>query len=155
MVITDNDILVMTYTDHFLVGLLEFFLWAKWLLILAFVLTITDLKFGIAASKYRKETVKKSRAIRRTLDKISSYILWVVLAYTFGQAFGLPFGIDLLPILILLVIYGVELESIYVNYFASKGKNVKVNIFKLFGKKTDIIEIEIEEKEEENGNTDN
>jgi len=136
----------MTYTDSFLLGLLEFFTWAKWLLILAFVLTMADLKFGIAASKYRGDEVKKSKAVRRTLDKISSYILWIILAYTFGQAFGLPFGIELLPILMLLVIFGVELESIYVNYFASKGKNVKVNIFKFFRSKTDIIEIE--EKEE-------
>jgi hypothetical protein len=131
----------MTFTDQFLIGLLDFFAWAKWLLILAFILTMADLKFGISASKYRHEPIKKSRAVRRTLDKISSYVLWIVLAYTFGQAFGLPFGIDLLPVLILIVIYGVELESIYVNYFASKGKNVKVNILKFFSKKVDIIEI--------------
>lgn len=132
----------MTYTDQFLVGLLDFFIWSKWLLFLALVLTLADLKFGIAASKYRKEDVKKSKAVRRTLDKISSYILWVILAYTFGQAFALPFGIDLLPMLMLLVIYGVELESIYVNYFASKGRNVKVNILKYFSRKADIIEID-------------
>lgn len=147
------DIQVMTYTDHFLFGLLEFFIWAKWLLILAFVLTMADLKFGISASRYRKEEIKRSRAVRRTLDKICSYVLWVIIAYSFGQAFGQPFGVDLLPVIILLVIYGVELESIYVNYFASKGKNVKVNVLKFFGKKTDIIDIE--EKEENNGNTNN
>lgn len=132
----------MTYTDHFLVGLLDFFIWAQWLLAAAFILTLADLRFGIAASRYRKEPVKKSRAIRRTCDKITSYVLWIVLAYTFGQAFGQPFGIELLPVLMLLVIYGVELESIYVNYFAAKGRNVKVNVFKFFGKKTDIIDIE-------------
>jgi hypothetical protein len=132
----------MTYTDQFLVGLLDFFIWSKWLLAAAFILTLADLRFGIAASRYRNEPVKKSRAIRRTCDKISSYVLWVVLAYTFGQAFARPFGIELLPLLMLLVIYGVELESIYVNYFAARGKSVKVNIFKFFGKKTDIIEID-------------
>ncbi|GHV39659.1 hypothetical protein FACS1894179_04900 [Bacteroidia bacterium] len=139
-----NDYIIMTYTDQFLVGLLNFFIWAKWLLATAFILTLADLRFGIAASGYRKEPVKKSRAIRRTCDKISSYVLWVVLAYTFGQAFARPFGIELLPLLMLLVIYGVELESIYVNYFAAKGKNVKVNIFKLFARKTDIIDIKEE-----------
>jgi hypothetical protein len=132
----------MTYTDLFLVGLLHFFIWARWLLAAALILTFADLRFGIAASGYRKEPVKRSRAVRRTCDKISSYVLWVVLAYTFGQAFAQPFGIELLPLLMLLVIYGVELESIYVNYFAAKGKNVKVNIFKFFARKTDIIDIE-------------
>ncbi len=108
----------MTYTDNFLVGLLDFFIWAKWLLILALTLTLADLKFGIAAAKARKEDVKKSKAVRRTIDKITSYIIWVILAYTFGQAFALPFGVELLPMLMLVIIYGVELESIYVNYFA-------------------------------------
>lgn len=130
------------YTDGFLIGLLEFFIWAKWLLALAFLLTMADLKFGISAAKYRNEIVKRSRAVRRTLDKITNYCLWIILAYTFGQAFGQPFGIDLLPLIILLVIYGVELESIYVNYFAAKGKKVKVNVFKFFSKKNDIIEVE-------------
>lgn len=138
------------YTDGFLIGLLEFFIWAKWLLALAFLLTMADLKFGISAAKYRNEIVKRSRAVRRTLDKITNYCLWIILAYTFGQAFGQPFGIDLLPLIILLVIYGVELESIYVNYFAAKGKKVKVNVFKFFSKKNDIIEVE--EKEDDNGN---
>lgn len=137
------------YTDGFLIGLLEFFIWAKWLLALAFLLTMADLKFGISAAKYRDEIVKRSRAVRRTLDKITNYCLWIILAYTFGQAFGQPFGIDLLPLIILLVIYGVELESIYVNYFAAKGKKVKVNVFKFFSKKNDIIEVE--EKEDNNG----
>ncbi len=138
------------YTDNFLLGLLDFFIWAKWLLILAFLLTMADLKFGISAAKYRNEIVKRSRAVRRTFDKITNYCLWIILAYTFGQAFGQPFGIDLLPLIILLVIYGVELESIYVNYFAAKGKKVKVNVFKFFSKKNDIIEVE--EKEDDNGN---
>lgn len=133
------------YTDGFLIGLLEFFIWAKWLLALAFLLTMADLKFGISAAKYRNEIVKRSRAVRRTLDKITNYCLWIILAYTFGQAFGQPFGIDLLPLIILLVIYGVELESIYVNYFAAKGKKVKVNVFKFFSKKNDIIEVEEKE----------
>ena len=137
------------YTDGFLIGLLDFFIWAKWLLLLAFLLTMADLKFGISTSKYRNEIVKRSRAVRRTLDKITNYCLWIILAYTFGQAFGQPFGIDLLPLIILLVIYGVELESIYVNYFAAKGKKVKVNVFKFFSKKNDIIEVE--EKEDNNG----
>ena len=138
------------YTDGFLIGLLEFFIWAKWLLALAFLLTMADLKFGISAAKYRNEIVKRSRAVRRTFDKITNYCLWIILAYTFGQAFGRSFGIDLLPLIILLVIYGVELESIYVNYFAAKGRKIKVNFFKFFGKKADIIEVE-DKEDKENG----
>lgn len=138
----------MTYTDHFLVGLLDFFRWAEIMLIAAFVLTLADLKYGLDAAKHRKETIKRSRAVRRTFDKITNYIFWIVIAYTFGQAFGNPFGIDILPITILLIIYGVELESIFTNYFFTKGKNLKVNIFAFFSKKASIIETE--EKKDNN-----
>lgn len=78
------------YTDNFLLGFLYFFIWAKRLLISAFLLTMADLKFGVAAAKYCKEVVKRSRAVRRTFDKITNYCLWVMLAYTVGQ----PLGID-------------------------------------------------------------
>lgn len=132
----------MTYTDQFLAGLVEFLGWAKWLVAAALILTTADLWFGIKASQFRKETIKRSRAIRRTFDKICSYVLWITVAYTFGEAFGQPFGIDVLPFIVLIVIYAVELESIYSNYFASKGEKKTVKILKWFGKKTDIIEIE-------------
>lgn len=137
-----NDFQIMTLTDSVLVGLIEFIQWAKILMLLAFVLTIADLYFGISAAKVRGETIRRSRAIKRTINKICSYILWVVVAYFFGKAFGVPFGIELLPTIMLLVIYGVEMESIYSNYFEARGKKIKVNILKFFGKKTDIIEIE-------------
>lgn len=150
MEITGNDTLIMTYTDHFLFGFKEFLFWSRWLLGLAAVLTITDFKFGIDAACYRKEQIRKSRAVKRTMNKVCSYLLWIVVAYTFGEAFGKPFGIDLLPVMILLIIYGVELESIFSNYFEARGMKVKVNIFKFFSRRADIIEIE----EKSNGNED-
>lgn len=149
MEIIENQIQVITYTDYFLLGLKEFFIWAKWFLLLALILSVADLRFGVMAAKHRGETIRKSRAVKRSINKICSYCLWILVSYSFGQAFGSPFGIDLLPLLMLLVIYGVELESIYSNYFESKGKRIKINILKFFGKKTDLIEIE-EEQENEN-----
>ena len=142
----------MTYTDQLLIGLQEFFVWARWLLMLAVLLTVADLRFGITAARYRKETIRKSRALKRTINKICNYSMWIALAYVFGEAFGKPFGIDLLPLIILLIIYGVELESIFSNYFEAKGMKVKVNIFSLFSKKTSIFEIQ---KEDDNDNEDN
>lgn len=143
----DEKIIVMTFTDHFLVGLLEFFQWAKWLMLAALFLTAADLKFGVQKARYKKEEVRRSRAIRRTFSKISDYVMWIILAYTFGKAF-MPFEIDLLPLIILIIIYGIELESIYKNYFASKGRNIKINIFNLFNKKHDMIDIK--DKDENN-----
>ena len=135
---------IITYTDKFLIELLEFIKWAQWLFIAAFFLVIADLKFGIDASRYRKELIKRSRALRRTFSKLTDYIIWVILSYCFGKAIGGPFDLDILPILMLAIIYFAEIESIYVNYFTSKGKKVKVKFFKIFGRKTDLIEFEDE-----------
>lgn len=142
MEIIDDNQFVITYTDEFISGLLDFFVWSKWFLALGLFLTLADLMFGISAARQRKETIKRSRALRRTIDKICGYILWIIVSYMFGHAFGRPFGINLLPAAMLLVIYGVELESVYVNYFASKGRDIKIDIFRFFSKKINIMDVE-------------
>ncbi len=134
-------------TDQFLTGLLEFFVWAKWLMLAALALTIADLKFGVEKARFLKEEVRKSRAIRRTLQKVCDYLLWIILAYTLDKAF-ISFEVRLLPFIILIIIYGIEMESIFKNYFTARGKDVKVNIYKFLSRKTDLIEI----KEKEEGN---
>ena len=62
-----------------------------------------------------------------------------------GATFGVSFGITTLPALVMLVVYGIEINSCFANYFEAKGKKIKVNIFKFFAKKSDIIEVEEEE----------
>lgn len=114
----------------------------KWFMLLALILIVADLRFGIAAAKYRGEKIRFSRAGRRTINKIVDYLCWILLAGAIGKAFGVPFDIPLLPAIVLLVIYGFEINSCYGNYFESHGKHVKVDIFKFFRKKADIIDIE-------------
>ena len=46
----------------------------------------------------------------------------------------------------LLLVYGIEINSCYSNYFEARGIKATVNIFKFFSRKIDIIEVE--EKEE-------
>jgi hypothetical protein len=58
----------------------------------------------------------------------------------------------LLPALMLLIIYGFEIDSCYKNYFEARGKNVKISFFNLFSKKQDVIEIKDENKTDENSN---
>lgn len=114
----------------------------KWFMLLALILIIADLRFGISASKYRGEKIRFSRAGRRTINKIVDYLCWILLAGAIGKAFGVPFDIPVLPAIVLLVIYGFEINSCYGNYFEAHGKHVKVDIFKFFRKKADIIDIE-------------
>ena len=111
-------------------------------MLLALILIIVDLRFGIAASKKRGERIRFSRAGRRTINKMVDYLCWILLAGAIGKTFGEPFDIPLLPSIVLLVIYGFEINSCYGNYFEAHGRHVKVDIFKFFRRKSDIIDIE-------------
>lgn len=139
--------------DQFLVDFFAFLQFAKWMFLAAVMLVVADLYFGILAAKKRGDLVKKSRAVRRTIDKFVSYLVWIILAYTFGQAF-LPFGIELLPLTMLVIVYVVELESIYSNYFQYKGKKLKFNILKLLKLKFGInLDDVIEEAKDDTKDT--
>ena len=116
-------------------GFMDFIEPLKWFMLLAVILIIADLRFGIAAAKKRGEQIRFSRAGRRTINKIVDYLCWILLAGAIGKAFGLPFDIPILPAIVLLVIYGFEINSCYGNYFEAHGKKVKVNIFKYFSKR--------------------
>lgn len=129
-------------------------------LLLAGALVLADLNFGIAAARKRKrdaikkgqsyEDVRFSRAGRRTFNKLTDYICWVTLAGLFGQAFGNILGIPALAAIILLVIYVLELSSCFSNFFEARGIKKKVNLWKFFSKKLDIIEVE-DKDEKDNG----
>jgi uncharacterized membrane protein len=123
----------------------------RWFFLLAAILIAADLWFGIQAAKKRGERIKKSRALRRTFNKAIDYICWIFLAAVMGQAVGEPLEIPILPVLIMLIVIGTELESCVINYFEAHGKNVRVNVWRLFGKKVeesiDIRTVEKEEKE--------
>lgn len=137
-------------TAVFLTELLEFLYPLRWVGILALIIILADLRFGTLASKQRGEVVRFSRAIRRTGNKIVDYICWLLLASAFGLVFGEPFGFATLREIILFVIFGAELQSCFTNYFAYRGLNIKVDIFKFFKAKADIIEIEEEPNKKKN-----
>lgn len=111
----------------------------RWFLLAALALVLADLKFGIDAARHRGEVIRKSRAVRRSINKIIDYICWILVATSFGQAFGTPFGIPVLPAIVLLVVYGCEINSCFNNYFEAHGSRLRINIFKWFKGKSDII----------------
>ena len=76
----------------------------RFFLLAAVVLVLVDLRFGIEAAKFRKEKIRKSRAGRRTINKMVDYLCWILLAGALDKAFGIPFDIPLLPALVLLVV---------------------------------------------------
>lgn len=121
-------------------------------LFLAILLIAIDSRFGILASKKRGETIRTSRAIRRAINKFVDYICWITLAGMLGQTFGVAFHIPLLSLIVLLVVYTIELSSIFNNYFFYKGIKLKFNGMKFIGKVVgkDIDDVITKDNEDSN-----
>lgn len=123
-----------------------------WFLLLAVMLILGDLRFGIAAAKKRGEKIRPSRAVRRSLNKLVDYICWLSIATVVGINFGSVFGLPLLSVIIMAVVCIIEMSSIVDNYLEYKGIKKKINVIKLLAKlfrKPEIEEVlEPTEKEE-------
>ena len=111
-------------------------------LLLALVLIVVDSRFGVRASKVRGEKIRPSRMWRRAINKFVDYICWITLAGMIGNTFGLSLHIPLLSIIVLCIVYGIELTSIFNNYFEYKGLKKKFNGIKFFAKLLNKPEIE-------------
>lgn len=122
-------------------------------LVVAFVLVMADLKFGIQASMKRGEKIRGSRVIRRTVNKMVDYICWVAIAWVLGSSFGKIFNIPLLVAIIMFIVCSIEISSIFDNYFEYKGLNKRFNAWKFFSRlfRISIVEESIEDKKQ-NGN---
>lgn len=115
-----------------------------WFLILAIILILGDLRFGIAAAKKRGEHIRPSRAVRRSLNKLVDYICWLSIATVVGVNFGSVFGLPTLSVIIMAVVCIIELSSIIDNYLEYKGIKKKINVIKLLAKlfrKPDLEEV--------------
>ena len=122
----------------------------KWLAFCGIILIIADLRFGVMASKKRGEVIRTSRAVRRSVNKLIDYTCWVLLACALEHTFAVPFHIPLMPTLVMLIVYGVEIDSIFSNYFEYRDINIKVSIVGFVKKKIgdlfDIKEVNDEKK---------
>lgn len=134
-----------------------------WFLILAVILILGDLRFGIAAAKKRDEKIRPSRAVRRSLNKLVDYICWLSIATVVGVNFGSVFGLPLLSVIIMAVVCIIEMSSIIDNYLEYKGIKKKVNVIKLIArifKKPELedvlepVEEESDEPKQEKGEQD-
>ena len=132
--------------------ILEQFHSLRYFFLLLPILLAVDLLFGIRAARVRNERIKRSRAVKRTINKFVDYVCWLLLGGALGLVFGEPFHIPILPVIVMAVVVSIELESCVVNYFEYKGKKVRFTWTKLFGKKGEEILsgiIEEEEKKED------
>lgn len=111
-------------------------------LIVAIVVILVDLIFGIRAAQHRKEEVRYSRAFRRTVSKMFEYVCWVTLSSSLAVAFKFP----ALEWIILGAVILNEVVSIASNWCEVHGIRIKgLNLPKIIGEKVgvDLSDIEI------------
>lgn len=108
----------------------------RWMIVLAIVLILSDLWFGCSASKVQKIEIRKSRAGRRTLNKVVDYICYVLLGSVLGKAIGEPYGVDpiIVSITAMILCYGFEIDSIYGHICTIHGIQKKYSIWKILFK---------------------
>ena len=91
-------------------------------LVIAAVVILIDLVFGIRAARRKGDRIRISRAIRRTIGKAVEYFCWAVLASSLAVATGYT----VIETGLMLVVIGVELTSIAQNwYFWKFGHKAK------------------------------
>lgn len=132
---TDSNNILATIFTAIGMAITEFYSHlAPWLL-LGLVLVLVDLRFGILASLKRGETIRTSRAVRRTINKTIDYLSWVTLAELASRTFGVTLGVPVVSMGTLFVIYAIEFNSCMNNYFEYKGIKGKFDIWRLIRKK--------------------
>lgn len=105
----------------------------RWMLLLAFALICADFWFGISVSKYLHKPIRRSRACRRTLNKVIDYLCYILVASFLGMSFGKPLGIEPITIasVVLLMCYGFEIDSIYSHICELHGIKNGISIWKI------------------------
>lgn len=116
----------------FLKELLDILYDIRWWLILALVLIIADLWFGIRVAKQKGVEIRRSTAGRRTLNKFIDYVLYIVVGTSIGMAIGQPYGFNpmIVSCTLLALCYAFEVDSIYGHICQLHGFDKKFSIWK-------------------------
>lgn len=116
----------------FIKELLDIMYDLRWWLVLAFILIIADLWFGIRSAQLRGEKIRKSTAGRRTMNKFVDYMLYILVGTSIGMALCEPYSFN--PIIvsctILALCYAFEVDSIYGHICEIHNVNKRINIWK-------------------------
>lgn len=129
----NNNIAVKTTVIGFLAEWQGLLYEMRWMIALAIILIVTDLWFGISAAHYRGEKVRRSRAGRRTFNKVVDYLCYIFIGVTIGKAIAEPYGVDpfVTAITAMVLCYGFEIDSIYGHILELHNIKIKYSIWKL------------------------
>jgi len=117
----------------------------RWWVLLSLVLIAVDFWFGISESRMQGREVRKSKACRRTANKVVDYMCYLMVAGLLGKAME-PVGIDPIKLatIVMLLTSAWELDSIYghicVLNGAEKDFSIRKFIVSLLKRKSEKIE---------------
>lgn len=105
----------------------------RWMIALCVVLIIVDLIFGIENANAHNEKIRRSRAVRRTVNKFIDYMCWLLFAGVFAKAFAGPMGLSDTTVEagVMLIACLSEVDSIFQNYAEAHGRE-KFSILNFF-----------------------
>lgn len=108
----------------------------RWMILLAVILILSDLWFGISASRVHGIAIRKSRAGRRTLNKLVDYICYILLGAVLGKAIGEPYGMNpiVVSITVMVICYCFEVDSIYGHICEIHGIKKRYSIWRILFK---------------------
>lgn len=108
----------------------------RWMILLAFVLILSDFWFGISVRRMQGIEVRKSIAGRRTLNKVIDYLCYVLLGAVIGKAIGDPYGLNpiTVSITIMILCYCFEIDSIYNHICELHGVKKRYSIWVILWK---------------------
>ena len=108
----------------------------RWMILLALVLILSDFWFGISVSRMQGIEVRKSKAGRRTLNKVIDYLCYVLLGAVIGKAIGDPYGLNpiTVSITIMILCYCFEIDSIYNHICELHGVKKRYSIWAILWK---------------------
>ncbi len=114
-------------------------------LVLCIPLIVLDLMYGIRAARFRGEKVRWSAAMRRTINKVVQYIMWVAAAVMLAQLFEVCW----LEKAVLALVFGNEFISIVGNYLETKNIDLSLAaVWKLiFRKAAGKVGIDVSQEE--------
>lgn len=119
-------------------AIVDFYAHLGWWLLLGAGLLLLDLRYGIKAAAVRGETIRFSRAWRRSINKCVDYLGWVTVAELLFRTFGASLGKPIFSMGVLMAIYLIELSSCLNNYLEYKGLPWRFEPWKWIKEKTGI-----------------
>lgn len=133
---TTSQSLFKTFTVGLLGECTQILYDLRWMILLAIILILSDLWFGISVSRVHSIEIRKSRAGRRTLNKLVDYICYILLGAVLGKALGEPYGIDpiVVSITVMVLCYCFEIDSIYGHICEIHGIKNRYSVWKILFK---------------------